>query len=117
MKFIKVKTQFEGFHKYENAPEEVSFLRNRHRHVFGLTVKIQVTESDRELEYFLVLKDVKTLIKKYLKQTKETESCEMIAEFFLDYLETKYRNRRIEVEVSEDDENSSLVDNFQSYGN
>lgn len=112
MKFIKVKTQFESFHKYENAPEEVSFLRNRHRHIFGLTAKIEVTESNRELEYFMVLKDVKVLIKKYLKETKETESCEMIAEFFLDYLESKYKNRKIEVEVSEDEENSSIVNNY-----
>lgn len=115
MKFIKVKTQFEGFHKYANAPEKVKFLRERHRHMFGVSVKMEVTESNRELEYFLVLEDVKFLVKKYLKQTTETDSCEMIAEFFLDYLETKYKNRMIEVEISEDNENSGIVNNYNSY--
>lgn len=115
MKFVKIKTQFEGFHQYKDAPEEVSFLRNRHRHLFIVTVKIGVDKSNRELEYFMVLKDVKVLIKKFLKETKETESCEMIAEFFLDYLETKYTNRKIEIEVSEDGENGSGVNNYKIY--
>lgn len=112
MRFIKVKTQFEGFHQYTNAPEAVSFLRNRHRHIFYVTAKIEVRALDRELEFFLVQKDLNLLVKKYLKGTKETESCEMIAEFFLDYLEVKYKDRKIEVEVSEDNENSSLISNY-----
>ena len=35
---IIVRTQFEGFHKYVHAPDEVSYLRQLHRHIFILDV-------------------------------------------------------------------------------
>ena len=32
-----VTTQLEGFHKWEQAPDEVAYLRERHRHMFGVS--------------------------------------------------------------------------------
>lgn len=117
MKFIKVRTQFEGFHCWKEAPALVSFLRNKHRHLFKVEAMIEVFENDRELEYFMVKQFLDELITEYIVSMEETESCEMMAECFLDYLEAKYRSRRIQVEVSEDGENSSLVNNFESFKN
>ena len=124
MRFIKVKTTFESLHKYNGSPESVKFLQGEHRHVFVVRAKIEVTDLNRELEFFIIKKDLDLLVKKYLKTAKKIdgviptvieESCEAIAAFFLDYLEAKYKSRRIEVEVSEDDENSSLVSNYESF--
>ena len=55
--FIKVRTEFEGFHYYPNAGSidpRIQFLENEHRHMFKVDVKISVTHLDRELEFFLV---------------------------------------------------------------
>lgn len=112
MLFIKVKSQFEWFHKYKNAPKEVEFLRNLHRHNFGIIVKIEVNDLDRELEYFLVKREIDKIIQKFKKDSKQEESCETMAEYILDFLELKYKNRPIEVEVNEDGDCGSIINNF-----
>ena len=43
--FVVVKTEFEGFHSWEDAPDEVSFLRNLHRHIFHVTAKWKVNHD------------------------------------------------------------------------
>lgn len=117
MLYIKVKTQFEGFHRWKEAPKDVKFLQNLHRHIFNVVVQIQVIENNRELEYFQVKKQLDNIINLYKKSTKETESCEMIAEFILDWLEEKYPYKIIQIEVSEDNENGSIIDNSESFLN
>ena len=55
--YIKVRTEFEGFHYYPEAgtiDARIKFLENEHRHIFKVEVKISVTHLDRELEFFLV---------------------------------------------------------------
>ena len=55
--YIRVRTEFEGFHYYPNAGEidsRIKFLEVEHRHIFKVEVKISVTHLDRELEFFLV---------------------------------------------------------------
>ena len=37
-RYIFITDKFEGYHKYVDAPEEVAFLRNAHRHLFGVRV-------------------------------------------------------------------------------
>lgn len=110
-KYIKVKTQFVGFHQYIDAPEEVAFLRSLHRHLFLVSVKIQVIDLNRELEFFIVQRKVKEIISEYEGQATQTESCEMIAEFILTRIEKQYPNREIEVSVSEDGEDYAIVNN------
>jgi len=39
--WAKITTQFEGIHKYPNAPDEMAFLRFDHRHIFHVTVWIE----------------------------------------------------------------------------
>ena len=48
--YIKIRTEFEGFHYYPNAgkiDERISFLENKHRHIFKVDVKISVNHLDR----------------------------------------------------------------------
>lgn len=107
-KFIFIKTQFEGFHKYENAPDEVSFLKNLHRHIFYVKVSIQVFHNERDLEFFIV----KKAIEKFIKESKISmnASCEYIAEGIYNFIYNNYGNeRKISVEVSEDNENGAIA--------
>lgn len=119
MKYIQVKNQFEFFHKWENAPKEVEFLRNLHRHMFYVKTFITVDENDRELEFFMVQRDIEAIITNLKKDLPETSSCEDMAEYILDCLEAgkNYKNRLIQVFVSEDEENGSGVDNSERYAN
>lgn len=116
MKYIKVKNNFVGFHQWEDAPKEYGFLRNLHRHVFYVETKISVSENDRELEFF----DVADRIAFHIDNTKRMShinkwSCEDYGEYILDQLEVDYPKRRIEVEVSEDGENSGIVNNYERF--
>ena len=110
MKTIYINTNFEGLHKWDKAPEEVSFLRNLHRHLFKVRVEIEVKHNDRELEFFMF----KDFIEDYLSKLnkKEVGSCEMIAEGILNYIKEKYPDRFILVDVSEDGENGAKVYKF-----
>lgn len=112
MRLIKVKTQFIGFHKWKDAPQEVVFLRNPHRHVFYVVAKIEVNGDDRELEYFMVQKLLDTIIEEYVTLMPMTKSCEQMAELILNKLEIMYgAHRIIQVEVNEDNENGSICTN------
>lgn len=66
LKTIYVRTSFVGFHKWETAPQEVSFLRDLHRHIFNVKVTLQVSHSDRDVEFFLLKKDVDFIISSFV---------------------------------------------------
>lgn len=113
--FIIVKTQFEGMHCYPNAPEEVAFLKNPHRHMFHVEAEIEVFHEDRELEFILVKRD----LNKWLASIQlENCSCETIAKVLQDYLKERYpvpaelnldRTRYVNVKVFEDNENGAYL--------
>lgn len=110
--YIKVRTQFEGFHFYPNASSidpKITFLENLHRHIFKVEVKISVDHLDRELEFFLV----KWALQDFIKAGNQNhKSCEMIATDILEnFLIPNYGGRRYyEVVVSEDGENDGIVE-------
>lgn len=117
-RYIKVKWDYEDFHKWDNAPDEVAFLKNLHRHKFYATATIQVFHDDRELEFFMVLNRVKTDIMPFMFVGMEAvkdgmpkiSSCEQQAEFILSGLRNLYGDDRLyQVEISEDNENGALV--------
>ena len=111
MTLIKIKTQFEDYHYWSEAPKEVCFLQNLHRHLFYVIVKIQVRNDDRELEYFITKRIIDKVIKESVIPMEPSKSCEMMAEKLLDFLELDYPDRFIEVEVNEDNENGSIINN------
>lgn len=110
---IYVQTQFEGWHSWKDAPEEVQFLQNCHRHVFHVKVTIDVYHNDREIEFFIFKNDVNTIIKNNV-DVKDTGSCEHVAAIIARRLHDKgYTKRLITVEVSEDKENGGVVELYE----
>lgn len=111
--FVEIKTNYEFFHKWENAPEEVSFLRNLHRHIFYVTVKMEVFHNDRDIEFFMLKNDINKIIDDLKKTWPETISCEQMAIDIRIILKQKYSfriNRFTSIKISEDNENSAIVE-------
>lgn len=112
--YIKIRTEFEGYHFYPNAgsiDSRIKFLENEHRHMFKVEVKISVNHLDRELEFFLV----KWALNEFIKGgSMNHKSCEMIGTDILEnHLIPKYgSNRYYEVVVSEDGESDGVVEHI-----
>lgn len=109
--YISVKGQYEGFHTYPDAPDEVAFLRLRHRHLFKWEAAIEVYHHDRELEFFMV----KWYLDEAIAQMHaaiggDLGSCERQADIILEAIRKKWGERYIWVEVSEDGENAGVVE-------
>lgn len=113
--YIKVRTDFEGFHFYPGAGDidpRIKFLESEHRHIFKVEVKISVNHLDRELEFFLV----KWALNDFIKSGNYNhKSCEMIATDILsNHLIPKYGdNRYYEIIVSEDGESDGIVEHYK----
>jgi hypothetical protein len=110
---IYVKTHFIGFHHWPGAPQEVSFLRNLHRHIFNVRVAVWVDHSNRDVEFFILKNKVTTIIgAKLLPLLVSTPSmsCEMMAEFLLDCLRKTETYKVRSVEVNEDGENGAVLE-------
>lgn len=108
LKQIYVSTSFEGIHQWKDAPNEVKFLRNPHRHIFNVKVWFEVNHNDRDLEFFIMKNKVNTAIKYCTTQRGgsnlyEVWSCEMIAQDLLEYFSPEFKITKIE--VNEDWEN------------
>lgn len=108
---ITVKNSFFGTHKYENAPKEVEFLKNEHRHTFYVEVELQVFHQDRELEFYILQDEVEMYLLTHHSSLES--SCEVIATDILNYLDYRYGTlvpRYIKVTVSEDNQNRCKVE-------
>ena len=104
---ILVKTNFEGLHQYVNAPNEVAFLRDLHRHIFYVEAEIEVFDDDRELEFVIVKRAINKFL--YSKPFSSTASCEQMARQIAKYLVEQFGSRNICVTVLEDNENGGRV--------
>lgn len=97
--------QFEGFHRWPDAPSCVSYLRVTHRHVFHVRVEWVVSHGDREREFITAKRDALELVAQQAdKEETQTWSCEHWAMFLLERLNATA------VEVSEDGENGARVE-------
>ena len=110
-KYIWVTFQKEGIHKYPAAMtderlSDVRFLAWPHRHIFHFRVEIEVFHDDRDIEFILFKRELESL---YDEKTLELDykSCEMISDDLYNYISSKYPNREMRIEVSEDGENGS----------
>lgn len=110
---IFVTTQFEGLHRWKDAPEEVSFLREYHRHMFHVRFEAEVTKEDRDIEFILLKRELNSLVETLFVGVKLDNSCEMIAKRICDFM-TRERHlcagRAARCEVSEDGENGAIVE-------
>lgn len=100
---VWITTQFEGFHRWAAAPDDVGFLRHFHRHLFKVRAGIAVTGQDREVEFFQFKARVDKSLDRFRGQHFEA-SCEMIAQHVLETTGANF------VEVSEDGENGAYVE-------
>ena len=119
-RYIKVSFQKEGIHKFPGADtdpkyatgnwDDVSFLGFPHRHIFHFYVTLGVTHNDRDVEFIQFKRELERLFTKNVVHL-DYQSCEMVAENLINYIEEHYPNRCVRVEVYEDDENGAILDN------
>lgn len=82
IKLVFASILFEATHNWPGCYiEEVSYLKNEHRHVFHITAYIEVNHDDRDVEFIYF----KHQIEKYLAETYPNKklgstSCEMLAD-------------------------------------
>jgi len=115
---IWVTFQKEGIHCYPAAatsPElatgdeyDVSFLGSPHRHIFHFRVSIDVVHNDRDIEFIQFKRWLENLYKDGTIQL-DYKSCEMMADDLYIQIASRYPDRAIEIEVSEDGENGALI--------
>ena len=118
-KKIWVTFRKEGVHCYPAAATDpmlatgdeydVSFLANLHRHIFHFRVAIEVTHNDRDIEFIQFKRWLESLYVNTILQL-DYKSCEMISDDLYLQIATKYPNRDVWIEVSEDGENGCSVE-------
>ena len=110
---IWVTFQKEGIHKYPAALEDpaladVSFLGYEHRHIFHFRVSIDVFHNDRDIEFIQFKRWLESL---YSGGTLflNYKSCEMMADDLYVQIASRYPDRCVTIEVSEDGENGCTI--------
>lgn len=103
--WLELNTTKAALHSYEKAPEEVKWLRSLHRHLFHVKFLIQVDRNDRQFEFFILMKELRKVVKWTFKKN---QSCEQYAENIAEYFTKKYK-KLVCVKVSEDGENGAIV--------
>ena len=118
LRTIFVRFEKEGIHKYPAAATDpnlatgdeydVSFLATPHRHIFHFEVSIEVFHNDRDIEFI----QFKRWLENQYSQgilALDYKSCEMISDDLYDVIATRYPDRNIAIQVSEDDENGATI--------
>lgn len=107
-------TSFVGFHRWAGAPAERSYLRDRHRHLFGVRVEVRVDGDDRQVEFHDLLDELREVLVSLFdgyepggSSEMGTLSCEQIAHAVLNRMRASHPD--ISVRVDEDGECGSEV--------
>ena len=104
-----IQFQFDGFHKWIDAPEEIKFLRNIHRHVFHCKIYIKENVNiDRDIEFISLKNELKGNI--HIFHNDKKNSCEDIGKNINRWLKHKYPERKTKVYVYEDNENGCCIE-------
>ena len=118
LRTIFVRSLKEGIHKYPAAATDpalatgdeydVSFLATPHRHIFHFEVSIEVFHNDRDIEF---IQFKRWLENQYSQGILELnyKSCEMISDDLYEIIATRYPDRNIAIQVSEDNENGATI--------
>ena len=115
---IWVTFRKEGMHRYPAAATDpalatgdeydVSFLANPHRHIFHFQVWADVVHNDRDIEFIQFKRWLENLYRDNTLQL-DYKSCEMMADDLYIQIASRYPNRAVWIEVSEDGENGALI--------
>lgn len=106
--FVKVKTEAYIKHNWPDCNiEQSDFLKNVHVHKMIVTVEVEVTHSDRQVEFFVLRGDILRALQSLYKIEPKgviyelgTRSMEMVAEDLFSWLNQQYNVHF--VECSED---------------
>ena len=105
-----------GFHYWPQAPQSVSYLKMRHRHLFKIKVEHPVEHEHRAVEFHTLAAETQSVIRDlyepiYIEDGYDfsDRSCETIASELLEAL-TKRVYAPSAVEVWEDDEHGARVE-------
>jgi hypothetical protein len=110
-RYITIATQAEGLHRWPGAPEAESYLRQPHRHLFTITIRMQVRHGDREIEINAFARWLHGQVLPSLAIAPHddgpadfgTRSCEQLAEQITGQVRARHgEGRWIECEVLED---------------
>jgi hypothetical protein len=122
-----------GYHLFPDAPREVGYLADKHRHEFQFKVMIEVAHDNREIEFHTLKRFCLWAIDEVTQKNIRNEiefgqmSCEMIADMLMGLLVkdkmTGYfpgsdgsasigKPRQIIIEVSEDGECGGIITRF-----
>lgn len=112
--WVFIKTEFYGIHQWKECEiQEVSFLKFPHRHKVFVEVHINVTKKNREIEFFILQKQVNDIITKLYgsEQIKnlQNKSMETIASEIKKLLQRKYLQNKMIILCSEDNENGAYI--------
>ena len=117
-KMIWVTFRKEGIHKYPAAATDpalatgdeydVSFLATPHSHIFHFEVSIEVFHNDRDIEFIQFKRWLENQYSQGILQL-DYKSCEMISDDLYDVIATRYPDRNIAIQVSEDNENGAHI--------
>ena len=115
---IWVTFQKEGIHCYPAAATDpalatgdaydVSFLGTPHRHIFHFRVWIDVVHNDRDIEFIQFKRWLQKLYESGTLQL-DYKSCEMMSDDLYIQIASRYPDRAVWIEVSEDGENGALI--------
>jgi hypothetical protein len=99
----------EGFHNWPEAPDNLAFLRDRHRHVFHVGVQVRVNHSDRDVEVISLGRAVKAGLIDHFGDPAELHewSCEHLANWIWSVLFNRMALTPVRVTVLEDGENGA----------
>lgn len=112
-KLVYVQVKVPGFHHWPDASKEVEFLSEPHRHMFSFMLAMKVTTA-RQYEFFLLQQELHNYLNELYDEHESglgydfgASSCEELATATLEMFQTM--GMVYSVEVSEDDENGSVV--------
>jgi hypothetical protein len=115
-RWVSVRTSFRGIHHWPGCPhEDISFLRSPHRHVFHVTVSVEVAGDDREVEFFQLQREIDAILGQAFDTADgvlvlDARSCEMIADEIHTRMVEGYPVQEIRISVSEDNENEAMCE-------
>jgi len=115
---IWVTFRKEGIHRYPAAATDpalatgdeydVSFLGVPHRHIFHFRVWIDVLHNDRDIEFIQFKRWLENLYRDGTLAL-DYKSCEMMSDDLYVQISSRYPDRAVWIEVSEDGENGALI--------
>ena len=116
---IWVTFRKEGMHCYPAAATDpklntndkynVAFLAHPHRHIFHFRVAIDVFHNDRDIEFIQFKRWLEDLYGDGEVLDLNYKSCEMIADDLYLQIASRYPERTVIIEVSEDGENGCTI--------